>query len=113
MQNISYDVIGTMLYQIWHGNPEAVPPIHVTTESGEFLTYLGINYLWEFIPEGKTLPAIVLILAFDVQRGGGPYFLYWTEASDLITQKQLDEWMAKLRERTPQKIVSMGIGNTL
>ena len=114
MQNIPLSIIGTVLHQIWHNNPNAAPPIHIDTADGKRLNFLGINTLWEHIEEGRKTPSAILMIAFNMQ-SGGPYFLYWTE-DDLRSElrNQVEKWRTEnLGNREIQKVTFMGIGNTL
>lgn len=115
MQNIPNNVIGAMLHRIWHGNPDAAPPIHIwTKETPQGCLFLEINTFMEHVEAGTKLPSAVMILTFNTRMGGGPYLLYWVadpQRTDLA--EKVAEWQARFRGYDAQEILSMGIGNSL
>lgn len=113
MQSIANDVIGTLLHQIWHGNPDAAPPIHIWTRERpeEGCLFLGINALMEHVEQGGTLPSAVMILTVNTRKGDGPYLLFWVERpNDPVLLKKIIEWQINLGLQA-QEIITMGIGN--
>ncbi len=68
-----YDIIGVMLMQLIEGNPMARPPLHITSDDGEFRPNLLIIDSVCVVTKNGRLPTSVF-LATGGQQGQGPYY---------------------------------------